>query len=226
MSPRCGYILQSARFEWKRIEIHVFLFNLWKLSSDFSVQVRIRVDKEGSSGIFCHVTGRKLGKISVRWWTKCVSTFEATDIYTRSFHDNYPLPILFLFLHVFLPVSDPLNGFELVSPLAKGKLTRLLSSIFLSPLKKGSPYRVRETKRASSNTVLFSLPNEYKISRKNSKKWTEKGRGIRARMECWFLIKTICSKILPERPQIDQLTVLFSSLEERDQGLKWGVKKV
>ena len=85
------------------------------------------------------------------------------------------------FFHVF---SDPLIGFELVSTLAKGKLT----TSFLKKKKKKKrspliflPYRVRERtrnqRRASPSVVLL-----FKVSRNSKEKKRKKEEG-RGRME-------------------------------------------
>lgn len=99
LSSTRRYILNQSLFEtWNEL-LSIFLQPLETFLRSSVVQVRIRVDKEGSSGIFCHVTGRKLGNQRTLMDEMC---FEfRSDRYTRVVSTTTTTSFPFLFPRIF-----------------------------------------------------------------------------------------------------------------------------
>lgn len=93
------YILNQSLFKTRNELLSIFLQPLETFLRSSVVQVRIRVDKEGSSGIFCHVTGRKLGNQRTLMDEMC---FEfRSDRYTRIVSTTTTTSFPFLFPRIF-----------------------------------------------------------------------------------------------------------------------------
>lgn len=99
LSSTRRYILNQSLFEtWNEL-LSIFLQPLETFLRSSVVQVRIRVDKEGSSGILCHVTGRKLGNQRTLMDEMC---FEfRSDRYTRVVSTTTTTSFPFLFPRIF-----------------------------------------------------------------------------------------------------------------------------
>lgn len=99
LSSTRRYILNQSLFETRNELLSIFLQPLETFLRSSVVQVRIRVDKEGSSGIFCHVTGRKLGNQRTLMDEMC---FEfRNDRYTRVVSTTTTTSFPFLFPRIF-----------------------------------------------------------------------------------------------------------------------------
>lgn len=99
LSSTRRYILNQSLFETRNELLSIFLQPLETFLRSSVVQVRIRVDKEGSSGIFCHVTGRKLGNQRTLMDEMC---FEfQSDRYTRVVSTTTTTSFPFLFPRIF-----------------------------------------------------------------------------------------------------------------------------
>lgn len=99
LSSTRRYILNQSLFETRNELLSIFLQPLETFLRSSVVQVRIRVDKEGSSGIFCHVTGRKLGNQRMLMDEMC---FEfRSDRYTRVVSTTTTTSFPFLFPRIF-----------------------------------------------------------------------------------------------------------------------------
>lgn len=99
LSSTRRYILNQSLFETRNELLSIFLQPLETFLRSSVVQIRIRVDKEGSSGIFCHVTGRKLGNQRTLMDEMC---FEfRSDRYTRVVSTTITTSFPFLFPRIF-----------------------------------------------------------------------------------------------------------------------------
>lgn len=99
LSSTRRYILNQSLFETRNELLSIFLQSLETFLRSSVVQVRIRVDKEGSSEIFCHVTGRKLGNQRTLMDEMC---FEfRSDRYTRVVSTTTTTSFPFLFPRIF-----------------------------------------------------------------------------------------------------------------------------
>lgn len=99
LSSTRRYILNQSFFETRNELLSIFLQPLETFLRSSVVQVRIRVDKEGSSGILCHVTGRKLGNQRTLMDEMC---FEfRSDRYTRVVSTTTTTSFPFLFPRIF-----------------------------------------------------------------------------------------------------------------------------
>lgn len=99
LSSTRRYILNQSLFETRNELLSIFLQPLETFLRSSVVQVRIRVDKEGSSGILCHVTGRKLGNQRTLMDEMC---FEfRSDRYTRILSTTTTTSFPFLFPRIF-----------------------------------------------------------------------------------------------------------------------------
>lgn len=99
LSSTRRYILNQSLFETRNELLSIFLQPLETFLRSSVVQVRIRVDKEGSSGILCHVTGRKLGNQRTLMDEMC---FEfRSDRYTRVVSTTTTTSFPFLFPRIF-----------------------------------------------------------------------------------------------------------------------------
>lgn len=99
LSSTRRYILNQSLFETRNELLSIFLQPLETFLWSSVIQVRIRVDKEGSSGILCHVTGRKLGNQRTLMDEMC---FEfRSDRYTRVVSTTTTTSFPFLFLRIF-----------------------------------------------------------------------------------------------------------------------------